>query len=223
MSTPNTPAGWYPDNANPGTERFWDGGQWTAQSRPTGTGTGAPMSKQDAKAQAAAAKAYSKAQRNWFARHKILTALGALIVVGIIATATGGGGSDTTNTANDTTAGTTGATGATNNEPQKPAIVTTSKAMIDLLEGNALKAKNTYEDKQVRVTGYVGNIDASGKYFSLLPSADAFIITGIQVQTGKEFKNQVANFSKGQKITVSGKITNVGEILGYSLDAETIT
>lgn len=48
--------------------------------------------KRDAKAQAAAAKAYAKANRNWFARHKILTGLGALVVVGIIASAVGGGG-----------------------------------------------------------------------------------------------------------------------------------
>jgi hypothetical protein len=29
-----TPAGWYPDTNAPGNERFWDGAQWTEQSRP---------------------------------------------------------------------------------------------------------------------------------------------------------------------------------------------
>ncbi|MCP5030628.1 MAG: DUF2510 domain-containing protein [Actinomycetia bacterium] len=33
----NPPAGWYDDPAgNPATERFWDGAQWTEQTRPTG-------------------------------------------------------------------------------------------------------------------------------------------------------------------------------------------
>lgn len=27
------PAGWYPDETNPGTDRFWDGSWWTAQTR----------------------------------------------------------------------------------------------------------------------------------------------------------------------------------------------
>lgn len=104
----------------------------------------------------------------------------------------------------------------------KPAIATSSKAMIELLEGNALKAKNTYEGKRVTVSGFVGNIDASGDYFALDPSKDAFVITGIQVRNLDKFQDQVANFSKGQAVTVTGKITDVGELMGYSLKAEAI-
>jgi Protein of unknown function (DUF2510) len=33
--TANPPAGWYPDPANPGTQRYWDGQQWTEQSAPS--------------------------------------------------------------------------------------------------------------------------------------------------------------------------------------------
>jgi len=52
------------------------------------------MSKKDAKANAAAAKAYSKSQRSFVARHKFLTALGALIaLIVVIAVATNSGGS----------------------------------------------------------------------------------------------------------------------------------
>lgn len=55
-----------------------------------------PMSKRDAKAQAAAAAAYSKSQRNWFARHKLLTGIGALVVIIFaIVTATSGGSGPT--------------------------------------------------------------------------------------------------------------------------------
>ena len=106
--------------------------------------------------------------------------------------------------------------------PAKAAVVTSSKKMILLLESNALKAKNTYEDKRVTVTGFVGSIDASGEYFSLDPAPDAFILTGVQVQTDEKFLDQVANFSEGQAVTVTGTITNIGEVLGYSLEAETI-
>lgn len=179
-----------------------------------------PVSKKDAKAQAAAAKAYSKSQRSWFAKHKILSALGALIMLGVIisvASGGGGSGSDSAKTGSSATASTSADT-----PPAKPALVVSARELIAVLAGNALKAKNTYEDKQVTVAGYVGNIDASGKYFSLDPAPDAVVFAGVQVQTGDKFKDQLANLSKGQAVTVTGKITNVGEVLGYSLKAETI-
>ena len=100
--------------------------------------------------------------------------------------------------------------------------MTSAQEMISLLESNALNAKNTYNDKRVTVTGFVGSIDASGDYFSLDPKPDAFILTGVQVQTDEKFLDQVASFSEGQAVTVTGTITNVGEIMGYSLEAETI-
>jgi hypothetical protein len=53
-----------------------------------------PLGKKEAKAQAAAAKAYQKSQRNVLARHKILTGLAALIVVIVatsVASSSGGG------------------------------------------------------------------------------------------------------------------------------------
>lgn len=104
----------------------------------------------------------------------------------------------------------------------QPPLAASAKAMIALLEGNALKAKSTYEDKRVSVKGFVGSIDASGDYFALDPEKDALVFTGIQVRTSDRFRDQIAGFSKGQAVTVTGKITDVGEILGYQLKAESI-
>ena len=191
-----------------------------------GFGQQPPLSKREAKAQAAAAKAYSKSQRSWFAKHKILTVLGAFILLAIvISAASGGGGGDDAVTAGDRSSDSAVAPAADAPEepaPAEPAIVVSAKQMIKVLEGNALKAKNTYEGKRVTVSGVVGNIDASGDYFALDPEPDALIVTGIQVQTSEEFQDQVANFSAGQAVTVTGTVTGVGEIVGYSLEAETI-
>jgi hypothetical protein len=107
-------------------------------------------------------------------------------------------------------------------KPAAPAITTSAKEMIAVLEGNALKAKNTYEDKQVTVTGFVGNIDASGKYFSLLPEKGAIIFTGVNIDTGKKFADQIANLTADQPVTVTGKVTDVGEVGGYRIKAVTI-
>jgi hypothetical protein len=228
-----TPAGWYPDNNAPGSERYWDGSQWTEQTRAGGAAPTPPPTAQQAwgAPMGNVTPAAPAAKKNWFLRHKVLSAIGAFILIGIIASAAGGGSTDSNNASDDsavTTPSETQSPAANKPKPKpkpaapKPAIVTTSKSMIALLESNALKAKNTYEDKRVSVTGYVGNIDASGDYFSLDPEPDAFILTGVQVQTDEKFKNQIAGFTKNQKVTVTGKITNVGEIMGYSLEAEVI-
>jgi hypothetical protein len=185
-----------------------------------------PLNKKDAKAQAAAAKAYSKSQRSWFARHKILTALGAFILLAIvISVASGGGAGDDTVTADNSSSDSADAPAADAPEepaPAEPAIVVSAQEMISVLEGNALNAKNTYEGKRVTVSGFVGSIDASGDYFALDPEPDAFILTGVQVQTSEQFLNQIASFTEGQAVTVTGTVTNVGEVMGYSLEAETI-
>ena len=96
------------------------------------------MSKQEAKAQAAAAKAYAKSQRNWFAKHKILTGLGALIVIVIIASAAGGGGSqDKTSTSSDTTATETTAPEATTPpETTAPVAGSGSTATLPIQNGD---------------------------------------------------------------------------------------
>ena len=62
-----------------------------------------PMDKKQARTQAAANKAGLKAQRPWVARHKILTLLGVFIVIGIISSIAGGGGSKTDTAGNSGT------------------------------------------------------------------------------------------------------------------------
>lgn len=108
--------------------------------------------------------------------------------------------------------------------PVEPALEVTSKKLIGDLESNALKAKNTYKDKRVIVSGYVGNIDASGRYFAVDPEPDAFVITGVQASLRSDaHREQVAELSKNDKVTVTGTITDVGEILGYTIKVESIS
>lgn len=82
----------------------------TTNQNPNGDVAPPPLNKRDAKAQAAANKAYAKANRNWFARHKFLTGLGALVVliIVIVAANSGGGDSSSTDAASGTTHAATG-------------------------------------------------------------------------------------------------------------------
>ena len=129
----------------------------------------------------------------------------------VIAMQAGGGSSDSNNSATDT------ATKA----PAEPATEVTAQKLITDLEGNALNAKTTWEDKRVKITGIVYNIDASGDYFSLRGD-DEFSFTNVTVNIDESLVGAVSAFTIGQEVTVTGKITGVGEILGYSVDAESI-
>ena len=206
-------------------------------------------SHKDAKAQAKAAKAYAKATRPWF-KKKRFWALGLILIVAL--SSMFGGKDSKTDTATTTTAATTAAAAAPADvdaakaevskaadsvkselakatektqeaaAPAEPALVVSANKLLDDLDSNALKASQTYKGKLVTVTGNLENIDASGKYFSIGRTDGEITITSVQVYINDDQKNTVANLNKGQKVTVTGHMKDVGEILGYSLDADSI-
>jgi hypothetical protein len=167
-------------------------------------------SAKDAKAKAKADKAYNKAVRPMY-KKKRFWALG-VIVIAIAASAAGGGGSGSSETKSDTASKEVAAS--------QPAMQVTAKQLVEELEANALSAKNKYDGKKVVVTGKLSNIDASGKYFSL--EGKDFSFTNIQIFIDEKFLDTVSAFKKGQSVTVTGEVTGVGEILGYSIDAISI-
>ncbi|MGC6174289.1 OB-fold protein [Lacrimispora sp. 38-1] len=91
--------------------------------------------------------------------------------------------------------------------------------MMNDLKANALNASDKYKDQYVEITGKLSVIDSSGKYISLAPVNDDFAIIGVQCYIkNDEQKSKVAGMTKGNTITIKGKIKDVGEVLGYSLD-----
>jgi hypothetical protein len=63
-----------------------------------------------------------KSDKNWFARHKVLTVIGIVVVIGIIASAAGSGKSSTTPSNNTTTDNTAKSNTEQKQEPAKPAV-----------------------------------------------------------------------------------------------------
>jgi hypothetical protein len=93
-----TPAGWYPDVNAPGTERYWDGAQWTAQARPMASQPFPPP------VPAQSMPGQASHNKSWFLRHKILSAIGVFVVLAIIGSAMGSGSTtDNTKDASDDT------------------------------------------------------------------------------------------------------------------------
>jgi len=163
----------------------------------------------DGKAQAKADKAYQKDSRPFYQKKRFVL----LAVIGIFAISSaisgGDGGGDTKSDKSSTEVAV-----------QEPAIKVTAAQLIKDLEANALAAANTYDDKRVTVTGKLSNIDASGDYFSLQGADYSF--TNVQIFIDDSFLDTVSGFTKGQTVTVTGKVTSVGELMGYSIDAESI-
>lgn len=94
--------------------------------------------------------------------------------------------------------------------------------MMDVLNNNAMGASDKYKDQYLEITGKLTNIDASGKYINLTADGD-FEIIGVQCNIkNDEQKSKVASLTKGDTVTLKGKCTDVGEVLGYSLDIDEI-
>lgn len=94
--------------------------------------------------------------------------------------------------------------------------------MMSDLDSNAMGASDKYKGKYLEITGNLSNIDASGKYISLTADGD-FEIIGVQCNIkNDEQKSKVASLTKGDKVTLKGKCTDVGEVLGYSFDIDEI-
>ena len=87
------------------------------------------------------------------------------------------------------------------------------------LDDNALKASDKYKGQYVELTGRLNVIDSDGKYISIVDSENEWAILGIHCSIkSDEQKQAVMNLSIGDEIIVKGKITDVGEVLGYYLD-----
>jgi hypothetical protein len=164
----------------------------------------------DAKARAKADKAYAKASRPWFKKKRfwMLGIIGLVVVFNLA----GSGGGDSGSQSNQS---------STEEVSEEPAIEVTADKLITDLEENALAAANTYEGKKVIVTGKLSNIDASGDYFSLKGNDD-FSFTNVQIFINDSLLDTVSTFKKGQSVTVTGEVTDVGELLGYSIKAISI-
>ena len=116
----------------------------------------------------------------------------------------------------------------TNNASTEKKAVTyekiTAKQLVSDLEGNALKAAQAHKGKDYEITGVLGNIDAQGDYVTIEPSGDDLTLTGVQAFVkNDDQKKAIAELSKGDKITVKGKVKDVGEVMGYSVDIDEIS
>lgn len=141
----------------------------------------------------------------------------AIIAIIVLAAIGGSGSSDSSGSTSNTATSKTAVSSSS-----EAAIEYTAYTVTELsedLDSNALKAADKYKGQYVELTGRLSVIDSNGKYISIVDSTDEWAITGVQCYIkNAEQKQVVMDMSIGDEIVVKGKITDVGEVLGYFLD-----
>jgi len=156
-------------------------------------------------------------QRNFFGKHKIITGILVILVLGGIGSALGD-----QDKASTTSAPVASSQAPAAKQPKADPMVVTADKLVEDLKANALNASETYKGKYVEVTGELSNIDSGGKYFSIAPMDGSFTMTNIMCNITQEQKSTVSKFTTKQKVTVVGTMTDVGEVFGYTLKVESI-
>lgn len=150
--------------------------------------------------------------------------IAVLIVIGlaVIGSIAGGGGSKEANSTSDKPVKATETAETTTTAAIEYTAVSVDE-MMNTLKANAMKASDAYKGQYLEITGKLNVIDSSGKYISLAPSEDDFAIMGVQCNIkSDDQKSKVMDMSIGDIVTLKGKCTSVGEVLGYSLDIDSI-
>lgn len=147
-----------------------------------------------------------------------------VIVVICIIGAAAGSGDDGNSKSGESKTASTSSTSEQKKEEATPIEYTSVSVndMMTALNDNAMGASDKYKGQYLEITGKLTNIDASGKYIDLMADGD-FEIIGVQCYIkNDDQKAKVSSLTKGDTVTLKGKCTDVGEVLGYSLDIDEI-
>lgn len=171
--------------------------------------------------------------KSWFARHKIMSTLGALVLVIIVISATSSNGStssnteDTSATASSSTSNDTGVTDTADTSadesssdaaPAEHAMKVKAKKIIREFENNEAAADVKYKGKTLRVTGVVAKVDTDmwddSKYSIELNSGKQWDILTVSCNYVSEAV--AAKVHKGSTVAVVGAFDDGGD-LGVTL------
>ena len=120
------------------------------------------------------------------------------------------------------------ASGAGSSEEEEPVITYThyrATELFDALNANALNASQTLKGQYVELEGYLNVIDSDGKYIGVGAASTDYDYLFQNVTCylkSDDQRQQVAAMKTNEPITVYGKITDVGEVLGFYLNIDSI-
>jgi hypothetical protein len=108
-------------------------------------------------------------------------------------------------------AGTKAAAPPASPKPEKVFEKVTAATLINDYKANEVRADNKWKDHNVAVTGIVSNVskDAFGGIYVLLGTGAQFEINEVHCQFPRKLASQAAALSKGDKVTINGKVTGM--------------
>ncbi len=107
-------------------------------------------------------------------------------------------------------------------EDEREYTEVTVDQLYEELSDNALKAKDTYTDAYVSVRGKLRVIDSDGESVTIYP-IEYDSLDGIQcILSNDEQREAVKEHTKGDVITVKGKITEVDDTFPYKINVDSI-
>ena len=111
--------------------------------------------------------------------------------------------------------------------PQQPISYTHYNVteLFEALKNNAMKAQSDFKDQYVEIEGYLDVVDSDGKYIGVgaAPNDYNYILQNVQCYIKDDTqKQQIMEIGTESPITVRGKIISVGEVLGFSMNIDSI-
>lgn len=111
--------------------------------------------------------------------------------------------------------------------PQQPISYTHYNVteLFDALKNNAMKAQSDFKDQYVEIEGYLDVVDSDGQYIGVgaAPNDYNYILQNVQCYIKDDTqKQQIMEIGTESPITVRGKIISVGEVLGFSMNIDSI-
>lgn len=148
-----------------------------------------------------------KDQRNFFMKHKILTAILAIVVLGVIGSAGGKKDSTTTTATNDTKTEVKEEV-KPKEEVKQEVLKVTAVDLAKAYEENEVKADKDYKDKNVEVVGKIQDIGViAGQTYVVLSAEKDFAITNVQCFFKEQAEiDKVSTLKKGDTTTIQGKV-----------------
>ena len=163
-----------------------------------------------------------KDSRCFVSRHKVLTVIGGLVIIGALGSVTGGNSnnkiSDSKQTSvsveNSDSKQTSVSNENSNKKQMEPELNISATELINAYKENEVKADKIYKGKIVEVNGIVDAIDSGidDKAVIRLSDGDEFSFYNVHCYIDDENQDKACELNKGENVTIIGKAD--GEIAG---------
>ena len=151
-----------------------------------------------------------KDSRCFVSRHKVLTVICGLVIIGALGSVTGGNSNNKISDSKQTSVSNENS----NKKQMEPELSISATELINAYKENEVKADKIYKDKIVEVNGIVDGIDSDmdDKAVVRLSDGDKFSIYTVSCYIDDENQDNACELKKGENVTIIGKAD--GEIIG---------